>query len=108
MLPLVENRSSVPVPEAHLSRLGNRDCAIGTNGPAISPGSAANRDRYGSTWPAWGARGGDSSVPVGDTNREQRATRARSPALGVEAHLSRLVSPTGTGLLSFFFFFYFL
>ena len=52
---LVENGPFIPVHEAHLSRL-------------------PNRDRWGSTWPLRLAQAGGPFVPVGATNRDQKAS----------------------------------
>ena len=53
--PLVENWPMVPVRLGHPSRFPNRDQPIGTN---AGPGSATNRDQWGSTWPVLAGRGG--------------------------------------------------
>ena len=40
----------------------------------LSPGSLTDRDRRGTTWPLRGAQAGAPFVPVGNTNRDQKAS----------------------------------
>ena len=40
---------------------------------AFSPDLLTNRDQRGSTWPLRGAQAGGPLVPVGNTNRDQKA-----------------------------------
>jgi len=50
---------------------------------AFSPGSYTNRDRWASTWPLRPAQAGGPLVPVGDTNRDQKAS-TRQQLAGAE------------------------
>ena len=66
---------------AHLSRFVRPICpgsGTGTKGSGLkpktfSPGSLTNRDQRPSTWPLGGAQAGGPLVPVGNTNRDQKA-----------------------------------
>ena len=53
---------------------------------AFSPGSYTNRDRRASTWPLRPAQAGGPLVPVGGTNRDQKASM-RQQLAGAEFFL---------------------
>ena len=48
--------------------------------PLFSPGSDTNWDRWASTWPLRAAQAGGPLVPVGDINRDQKASTRRKLA----------------------------
>ena len=54
--------------------------------PPFSPGSNAKRDRWASTWPLRAAQARRSLVPVGDMNRDQKASTCQQLA-GAEVFL---------------------
>ena len=48
--------------------------------PPFSPGSNTNRDRWASTWPLRAAQARGPLVPVGDMNRDQKASTCQQLA----------------------------
>ena len=64
----------------------------------FSPGSYTNRDRLASTWPLRAAQAGGPLVPVGDINRDQKAS-TRQQLAGAEVFLFFKKKVAGLGVL---------